>query len=191
MAGHQIGLSNLHVFKLESDDASGAKYGEAIAVPEIVSVSIEPQNQQAKLYADNQSVDAANTVSEYKLSIEMAGLSLEHKALLLGHSYENGQTVAGKEDVSPFFAVAFDCLKSNGKKRYMKFLKVQFAEPKENPKTKADKIEFNQPSIEGTAIYRSFDGNVYKAADEDEKDFDATVATNWYKYVDKASGASV
>lgn len=189
MAGHQIGLSNLHVFKLTSDDVSGAKYAEPVAIPEIVSISIEPQNQSAKLYADNQSVDSANTVSEYKLSIEMAGLSLEHKAMLLGHSYDKGQTVAGKEDVSPFFAVAFECLKSNGKKRYMKFLKVQFQEPKENPKTKADKIEFNQPSMEGTAIYRSYDGNVYKAADEDEADLPVSVTADWYKSVDAAAAS--
>jgi len=165
---HAIGLSNLHVAKLTKDDSSGVTYEQAIHMPEIMSVNIEPQNQEASLYADNGAVDAANSVSEYKLSLEMAGLPLEYKAFLLGHKFENGKMIVSKDDVAPFVVMSFEGLKSNGTKRYSRFLKVKFSEPKENPKTKGDKVEFQTSQLEAKAVYRAFDGKAYECADEEE-----------------------
>ena len=182
---HFIGLKNLHVAKLVSDDATGATYDEFISMPEITQINIEPANQTATLYADDQSVDSANTVSQYKITVNMAGLPLEYKAFLLGHDFKNGVMSASKDDVAPFVAIAFESMKSNGKVRYSKFLKVKFSEPKENPQTKGESIKYNTPSIEGTAIYRSFDSLAYQCADEEGKDIQTTTADNWYKTVDE------
>ena len=165
---HAIGLSNLHVAKLIKDDATGVSYETAVHMPEIISVDIEPQNDEASLYADNGAVDAVNSVSEYKLSIEMAGLPLEYKAFLLGHDFKDGKMVVGKDDVAPFVVMAFESLKSNGTKRYSRFLKVKFSEPKESPKSKGDKVEYQTSTLEAKAVYRSFDGKAYECADEEE-----------------------
>lgn len=176
---HAIGLSNLHVAKLTADNAQGATYETSVHMPEIMSINIEPQNQEASLYADNGAVDAVNTISEYKLSIEMAGLPLEYKAYLLGHAFENGKMIVSNEDVAPFVGLAFESLKSNGTKRYSKFLKVKFSEPKENPKTKGDKVEFQTSTIEAKAIFRNYDGQVYQCADAEEGFNDAA---NWFAF---------
>ena len=179
-----IGLEGFHVAKLLTDPANGqATYEDSIAIPHVREIGIKPQNSNATLYADNQAVDSASTTSEYELTINTASLPLEYKAYLLGHKLENGVMTAGKDDVAPYFAVMFACNKKNGKKRYCKFLKVQFMEPDESPQTKADKLEYNTPSFSGKAIYRSSDGLSYRQADEELEEFTAEMAAKWYTEV--------
>ena len=179
-----IGVEGFHVAKLVADPADGkATYEEIIAIPHVRQVGIKPQNSSATLYADNQAVDSASTISEYELTINTATLPLEYKSYLLGHKLEGGIMNASKEDVAPYFAVMFECNKRNGKKRYCKFLKVQFTEPDENSQTKADKLEYNTPSFSGKAIYRASDGLSYQQADEEIADFTAEKAAAWYTEV--------
>ena len=88
--------------------------------------------------------------------------------------------VVNKSDVAPYFGVAFECTKRNGKKRYMKFAKVQFQEPTENPATKEESIKYNTPTMDAKAIYHVGDGNIYKSADEEATGFVPETATSWY-----------
>lgn len=178
---HVIGLSNFHVAKLITDPSGGvATYESMVHIPEIMEMGIKPNNNEASLYADNQSVDTANTTAEYELTIGLAGLPLEYKGLLLGHAVEGGILTANKEDTAPFFGVAFETMKSNGKKRFVKFTKVKFSEPEETAKTKGQNVEFNTPSLTGKAIYRLSDGDAYLQGDEESADFDSTKAENWF-----------
>lgn len=179
-----IGLQGFHVAKMVDDQAGGtASYEEILAVPHIRQIAIKAQNSSATLYADNQVVDSASTTSEYELTIDVAALPLEYKAYLLGHELKDGVMTASKEDVSPYFAVMFESTKKNGKKRYCKFLKVQFSEPDESPQTKADSLQYNTPSLTAKAIYRTSDGVAYKQADEETTGFTSEMAAAWYTEV--------
>lgn len=179
-----IGLQGFHVAKLMDYPSGGtATYEDIISIPHITQIDIKPQNSDATLYADNQAVDSASTTSEYQLTINTATLPLEYKAYLLGHAIENGVMSASKDDVSPYFAIMFESTKKNGKKRYCKFLKVQFTEPDESPQTKSNSLQYNTPSIAAKAIYRTSDGLAYKQADEESAGFTEDMAAAWYSEV--------
>ena len=181
-----IGVDNFHIAKLLADPAEGqAIYDSVIAFPWLQSVSIEPQGEEATLYADNQAVDTANVTSRYNLTIDTATLPLEYKALLLGHEIENGIMTVASGDNPPYFAIMFETTKRNGKKRYVKFLKVQFSEPSETAQTKEDGIKFNTPSMKATAIYRNDKKALYQA-DEEADGYVASTGENWYTSVDPA-----
>ena len=62
----------------------------------------------------------------------------------------------------------------------MKFTKVQFQEPTENPETKAESLKYNTATISAKAIYPLGDGNIYKSADEEATGFVADTSTSWY-----------
>ncbi|MBR1698116.1 MAG: phage tail protein [Anaerovibrio sp.] len=178
-----IGLQGFHVAKLIDDPKDGTpSYEETLSIPHIQAVQIKATNSNVSLYADNQSIDTANVTSEYELTFNIATLPLEYKALLLGHKIENGVVIASKDDVIPYFAVMFESTKRNGKKRFCKFLKVQFLEPDENPKTKEASIAYNTPTISAKAIYRTADGIAYKQADE-EAGYTEEIAGTWYSEV--------
>ena len=182
-----IGVDNFHIAKMLADPAGGkATYDEILSFPWLRSVGIEPQSDDATLYADNQAVDTANVTSKYNLTIDTATLPLEYKALLLGHSIENGVMTVTSEDTAPYFAVMFETTKRNGKKRFVKFLKVQFSEPSETAQTKEEGISYNTPSMSAVAIYRS-DKKVLLQADEEADGYTASVGESWYTSVDETS----
>lgn len=183
-----IGVDNFHIAKLLTDPVNGkATYDEVISFPWLRSVSIEPQTDDATLYADNQAVDTANVTSRYSLTIDTATLPLEYKALLLGHTIENGVMTVTSEDNAPYFAIMFETTKRNGKKRYVKFLKVRFSEPSETAQTKEEGVTYNTPSMTATAIYRNDKKAIYQA-DEEADGYIATTGANWYASVDMESG---
>ena len=90
------------------------------------------------------------------------------------------------EDTAPYFAVMFETTKRNGKKRFVKFLKVQFSEPSETAQTKEEGISCNTPSMTAVAIYRS-DKKVLLQADEEADGYTASVGESWYTSVDETS----
>ena len=185
-----IGVDNFHIAKMLADPAGGkATYDDIISFPWLRSVGIEPQSDDATLYADNQAVDTANVTSRYNLTIDTATLPLEYKALLLGHSFENGVMTVTSEDTAPYFAVMFETTKRNGKKRFVKFLKVQFSEPSETAQTKEEGISYNTPSMSAVAIYRN-DKKVLLQADEEADGYTASIGEGWYTSVDEASTSS-
>ena len=175
-----IGLKNFHVAKMISDPADGAAtYDDVISFPHIRSIDINPTSARATLYADDAAIDTVSATSEYDLSIEVASLPLEYKAMLLGHKIVDGVMVANKDDAAPYFAITFETPKRNGKKRFCKFYKVQFSEPEEKPATKAENIAYNTPTLSAKAIYRTCDGNSYSQSDE-ESGMTAEAAAAWH-----------
>ena len=183
-----IGVDNFHIAKLLTDPVNGkATYDDIISFPWLRSVSIEPQSDEATLYADNQAVDTANVTSRYSLTIDTATLPLEYKALLLGHTIENGVMTVTSEDNAPYFAIMFETTKRNGKKRYVKFLKVRFSEPSETAQTKEESVTYNTPSMTVTAIYRNDKKAIYQA-DEEADGYVSTTGENWYASVDMEAG---
>ena len=129
------------------------------------SVDIKPSTSTADLYADGQSIDSASNTASYELTFDTVALPLEYVAYLLGHSFANGQMIAHKDDVAPYFAVMFQSDKRNGGIRFLKFFKVCFAEPSVTGSTKEENISYQTPTITAKAIYRLSDGNSYTYAD--------------------------
>lgn len=179
-----ISIQKLHVAKLLTDTAGGTTTYEApIDFGKVLrQVDISPSSSTAEAYADGQTIDTANNTASYELTFETAALPLEYLAYLLGHEYKDGKMTANKDDVAPYFALMFQSDKRNGKSRFIKFYKVQFAEPSSTGKTKEESIEFQMPSLTAKAIYRLSDGNSYTYADDEE---DASFnAASWYASVD-------
>ena len=167
VSGQFINIQKLHVAKLLTDTAGGtATYEEPIDLGKVLrSVDIKPSTSTADLYADGQSIDSASNTASYELTFDTAALPLEYVAYLLGHSFANGQMIAHKDDVAPYFAVMFQSDKRNGGIRFLKFFKVSFSEPSVTGSSKEENISYQTPTITAKAIYRLSDGNSYTYAD--------------------------
>lgn len=177
-----IGIQNLHVAELLTDVSDDSTtYDTPLDLGAIlISVQIQPQTNEAQLYADNQSIESATVTSEYTLTFDTAALPVEYKAYLLGHTVSAGVMTASKDDTAPYFGIAFQCDKANGTTRFVKFLKVKFSEPDETNNTKGENIEYTTSTMTATAIYRLSDGAVYKYADEEGEDYVSTTGDAWY-----------
>lgn len=167
VSGQFINIQKLHVAKLLTDAAGDtATYEEPIDLGKVLrSVDIKPSTSTADLYADGQSIDSVSNTASYELTFDTAALPLEYVAYLLGHNFENGQMIAHKDDVAPYFAVMFQSDKRNGGVRFLKFFKTVFAEPSVTGSTKEENISYQTPTITAKAIYRLSDGKSYAYAD--------------------------
>ncbi|BAL83524.1 putative phage major tail protein [Selenomonas ruminantium subsp. lactilytica TAM6421] len=183
-----IGVHNFHIAELISDEAGKAPvYGESIYIPRLREISVKPTVDNATLYADNGACETATAISDYKLTIATASLPLEYRAKLLGHKLdENGVMQNGANDSAPYFAVMFESDKSNGKRRFVRLTKVKFSEPSDDFKTKEEKINYNTPSMEATAIYRESDKVALEQLDEEMETFTDAAAKDWYTLTEKS-----
>ena len=180
-----IGVSNLTVAKQLTDVAGGsATYDTPLSLGKVlIQVQLQPQTATADLYADNQSIDSVNVIQKVNISINTAALPLEYTAYLLGHSVTNGVMTVDKDDVPPYVAVMFESNKRNGKKRYVKYYKVQFSESDSTENTQGENIEYNTPTLEGSMIYRLSDGLLGIIADEEAPDYVASTGASWFSAV--------
>jgi phage major tail protein, phi13 family len=69
--------------------------------------------------------------------------------------YSNRVLVSASEDGGAPVAIGFRAARSSGKYQYFWLYRVKFTVPKMSLSTKADKIEFATPEIEGTISRRN------------------------------------
>ncbi len=175
-----VGISNFHFALLTKDDETGVEYDAMQGIKGLISVNINPASNSSTLYADNGPFDTATTLGEVEVSVNLADLTLEQQAAILGHTIEGGVLVSKASDDAPYLGCAFESLKANGKTRYIKLLKGKFQEPQEQTNTKADKIEFQTPTITGKFVCRAYDKAWKKISDTDSADYTDAIGFGWY-----------
>jgi len=163
----KIGVSGARYAIQTVDTGSTLTYSAPVLLPGIVEVDVKTAKDQATLYADNGPFDSASALGDISVDIEVADLSLEAYAALLGHTITAGVMTSNANDTAPYVALGFVGQKANGKNRWVWLLKGQFAEPDDTFKTKADKIDFQTMKLTGAFIITTKNGNWKKTTDED------------------------
>lgn len=176
----QVGLKNLYYAKVLTDTTQSTTYDTPVRLAGLISVDIAPSANTNTLYADDGPYEAAESLGAVEVTIEVADLTLEAQAALLGHTVDKGVMQYTTNDTAPYVSLAFESQKANGATRYVKLFKGKFAEPETNHQTKGENIEFQTSTITGTFVARVSDGAWKTVADSDATGFEKTTAENWY-----------
>jgi len=148
----RIGCDNLVYVPMTTEDTPDAApaYGTVVKAPGVMSLNINPNGSQETLFADDGPMETASTLGKIEVEIQKNALTTQNKADLLGHTIDgNGALVFGDSDISPWVAIGFRTLKSNGKYRYVWLYKGKFTEPEDSNETKGDSINFQADTING------------------------------------------
>jgi len=180
----RIGLTNFHYAPLLTDTAEGATYGPPVAVPGIITASVNPASSSATLYADNAPAEVGNTLGEITVEIALKDLPIEHQAALLGHTVVAGVMTSAGTDVAPYVAIMFEGLKASGKKKFVKLLKGMFNVPNDTYETKKESINFQTDKITGKFVVREFDSKWKLTAEEDATGYLPATGSAWYTSVE-------
>lgn len=178
-----IGLSDFHYALLTADPAGGTPtWGTIYSVPNVLrKASWNPNTSSAYLFADDEVQNVAETIGEMKLSINFADLPPEHQARMLGHSYASGQIVEKAGDTSPYLAVGFKALRSDGSYSYFWYYKGKFTKPALDHTTKEQSIKYQEMTLE-LAITTLFADKSYRIhARSDDTNF--TGSATWWNAV--------
>ena len=112
----QIGLKDVHVALITSDGSSGTVYEKPIKISRAITAKITPSVNSETLYSDDGVEDELTAFAGCEVEIEQNALTLEHRALILGKKYSNGELVENSGDKAPKLALLFRSEKSNSTK---------------------------------------------------------------------------
>lgn len=184
-----IGLTNLIYAVLKTDvppttvggTDGTATYDPAVRILGAITANFSPNASNDTLFADDGPYDTASTLGAMSLELNVADLTAEHRAELLGATLDaTGILHQSSEDTPPFVAVGMSVKKSNGASRYIWYLKGKFAAPDDNNQTKADSINWSTPTITGSFLKRDCDNEWRVSIDTDETDADTAVVAGWF-----------
>lgn len=179
--GVMIGLSDVYYALLTDDPASGsATYGAPVKIAGAITAKINPNASTETLFADNGPYETASTIGKIELELNVADLTLDVQAALLGHTKAGGILKRSSTDIPPWVAIGFKSLKSNGSYRYTWLAKGKFGAPEQANETKGDSVNFQTPTINGSFVKRDCDNEWERHADEDDGDYIASIGSNWF-----------
>lgn len=185
MAGVKIGLKDV-VYAILTDDGVATPGEATYATPKplkgAITANFSPNASNDTLFADDGPYDTASTLGAMTLELNVADLPSDTYAEIIGAKIDATTKVVvnSSNDQPPYMAVGMKIAKSNGKYRYIWYLKGKFAAPDESNQTKADSINWNTPTITGNFLKRSADDNWRFAVDTDDLTVPANVITNFF-----------
>lgn len=155
----------------EKDGTVSYKSDTGIVIGKAISFTGTPNKNDVTLYADDAAAETDKTQRDWGVSLNVDDIALKIQATLLGHGYKNNseaftgmedmtgvtdaeRMIIGTDDVAPYFGTGF--YKRRRKNNVTTFTaiwlyKVQYSEPTENAETKGESVNFQTPTIEGTA----------------------------------------
>lgn len=178
------GLKNVHYAKLtETVDAqTGAvtyAYGTVIAWPGAVSLSLAPQGDTLKEYADDTEWYTLAANNGYEGDFEYEVMPEDFRENILGETKDtNGVFVETNDTPTTYFALLFE-VNGDTKKRRNLFYKCSATRENNENNTKGESIEPTHGTITVTAVSRA-DGKVKAITSES---VDTTVYDGWYASV--------
>ena len=186
-----IGLDNVVIAELLSDDVNGVTYDTPIALKGAVNASVNPNSDVAVDYADNGPFFVMNNRGNTELSLELTNVDPAVLAKMLGQKRSGGITVETPMDSSPYFAMGFRVwvggTDENGNKiyEYMWLAKGKFSVPESGAETKKESVSFQHKSMTGQFVATIFvpegqDSGTICTHCRSDVDTSSTVIANWF-----------
>lgn len=177
----QVGLRDLYMAVLLTDDPEGASYETPERITGAISATINPTVNTEELFADDQLWESVSALGAIDVEIETADLPLATRALLMGQTLVDGVLMESASTIMPHVALAFRSQKSNGFYRYVWLLKGVPQPIAEEFSTRTDSIEHQTPRLRLTFMPRIYDQQWKHTADDDNPAF--TGAATWFDEV--------
>ena len=188
----KIGLDNVVIAKVLSDNAEGITFGQVIPLKGAVNATVNPNSDVAVDFADNGPFFSASNRGNTELSLEMIDVDVDVLAQLLGQKKTNGITVETPLDQSSDYALGFRVWlagkDANGNNRYQYFwyAKGKFSVPETGGETKTDSLNFGHISVTAQFVQTQFvpngqeTGTICTHIRTDDPSVPASVKTNWF-----------
>lgn len=186
-----IGLDNVVIAELLSDDVNGVTYDTPIALKGAVNASVNPNSDVAVDYADNGPFFVMNNRGNTELSLELTNVDPAVLAKMLGQKRSGGITVETPMDSSPYFAMGFRVwvggTDENGNKiyEYMWLAKGKFSVPESGAETKKESVSFQHKNMTAQFVATIFvpngqDSGTICTHCRSDVDTSSAVIANWF-----------
>ena len=188
----KIGLDNVVIAKVLSDNASGITFGDVIPLKGAVNATVNPNSDVAVDFADNGPFFSASNRGNTELNLELIDCDVDVLAMLLGMKKTNGVTVETVLDQSPDVAVGFRVWlagkdgSGNNRYQYFWYAKGKFSVPETGGETKTDTMNFGHISMTAQFVQTQFvpsgqeAGTICTHIRTDDPTVPSSVKSNWF-----------
>lgn len=169
MGKSKIGLSDFEYGQVVNELVPEGNF----KIPGLTEAKMTVTADTTTLYADDGPyLVIFNGITELKLEPTLMDIGTEHKARLLGVPVGSGIEVYHKALTPPDVAAYFKSQMDDGKYIHFGMLKGKFNFPSFDGKTKEDKVDAVQDSLEGNFVGRGEEQIMYLIGRDDNEDFD-------------------
>lgn len=188
----KIGLDNLVLARVISDDENGIVYDTPFRIPGAVVATVNPNSTVESDYADNGAFFAQNNRGNTELSLEMIDISPENEAIMLGQRRVNGVTIETDLDQSPYFAFGARILLAGSDENgdavfeYLWYAKGKFSVPESGGETKRDSLTFGHKNLTAQFVKTQYvpdgqkSGTIGAKCRTDDPAVPASVKEHWF-----------
>lgn len=186
----QYGLKNVHYAKLtetvNSQGTTSYSYGAVKAWPGAVSLSLDPQGDILKEYADDTEWYTQAVNNGYEGDFEYEVMPDDFRENILGEVKDSNGVYTETSDVSTiYFALMFE-VNGDAKKRRNVFYKCSATREQNENETKSENITPTHGTITITAVPRAD----YKVKASTGDNTDTTTYNGWYSEVYESPAAT-
>ena len=185
-----IGLDKFYYAILNSDTSAGVSYQTPVPLRGALTAMYNPNSNVEVLFADDGPYDTAETIGKVELDMEIADISQEDYATLMGHTIAGGVLNELSTDQPIDVALGFRAKRSNSGYSYYWLLKGKFSKPEEKHETKGEKIKWQTPIMKGMFVARVFDSRFKSSVRDDANNFTPATATTWFNAVYGATSST-
>lgn len=162
------GLKNLSIFPITKNDATEYTAGQAILVPSLQSLTMDPQMSEWKVFADDTVYESGSDWGGMNLSFQVAELPLELKKYFEGGEYDEQEKEYTYKDsaVAPEIGASFAAQTSDGQYRMVKLYSLRATRVRGDYRTKGEGGDSSTPiTIDATVMSRNKDSVVKREKD--------------------------
>lgn len=156
-----VGLRKPYVAKY---DRSTKTYSDGFKYSHAVSLSITPNYAEASLYGDDMQVEYEKSFTNATISLGTTSTPIDAASVMFGHTIDkstNKVTFKATDESNYVGMGVIAPEKVDGDNKFVALiiLSAKFADSAENFTTKGDQLQFNTPTVEGSAVAADDDGN--------------------------------
>lgn len=155
-----VGLRKPYVAKY---DRATKTYSDGFKYSHAVSFNINPNYAEASLYGDDMQVEYEKAFTNAGITLGTTSTPIDAAEVMFGHTVdrEKNKVIFKATDESNYVGLGIIAPeKVDGANKFVAFiiLSAKFADSAESFTTKGDQLQFNTPSIEGSAVAANDDG---------------------------------
>lgn len=177
---NRINVKRLVMAVLLTDTEQGATYGPVEKISPAMQVQLTPSISSGVLHGDGVQQENIAKLNGIAMVMDVNKVSIETRAKMLGHTYENGILIEKAGDEAPYIAVGYMVEGTNKCNEYIWLLKGRAQPFNSTVQQSADSINFSTDSININFIPRDCDAALRYFADSANADLTEEQVSKWF-----------
>lgn len=177
---NRINVKGLVFALLTADTSAGTTYGAVKELAPVMQIQLTPSVASGTLYGNGLQQENVAKMNGLAVALDVNKVKIEDRAVMLGHTFENGIIIEKAGDEAPYLALGYVVEGTNKCNEYVWLLKGRAQPFNSTVQQSTENINFSTDSITINFIPRDSDGALRYFADSANADLTVAQVTKWF-----------